>query len=364
MASLQFVKSGLSPFLGVRSVLGRKSSRFCSDSGFTASHKRIFKLQKRWSSKVLNGRGFRVCCRLQEGENESNGYLEPEILEFLGMGLERIEQTRFRYSFEDVLRLLESSSKMTMVKKKFKFSDTKPNGLRVTASSILPTTQQECRNYLGVWNPWIFVFISCNRLRQWLDSTKLPVQNTWSSSSSSPVSVSVSVTTLLTIRVNSSLFIKKAGGEEPPESLFMKELKRRGMTPTSLLEDRNRSMYGLDEEIKLKEDEIGSSKRNLFSTDLDKRLSNQRERSMALNSEGLEGLIPRAKLLLTIGGSFFIGFWPLILITVAFFFALDFYFGSSFVHDASKTPIAQPPYIDPYALLEDEKISQLVPHVN
>ena len=37
-----------------------------------------------------------------------------------------------------------------------------------------------------------------------------------------------------------------------------------------------------------------------------------------------QGLIPRAKLLLTLGGTFFLGFWPLILITVAFFSSLYF----------------------------------------
>lgn len=36
----------------------------------------------------------------------------------------------------------------------------------------------------------------------------------------------------------------------------------------------------------------------------------------------MQGLVPRAKLLLTIGGTFFWGFWPLVLITVAFFAAL------------------------------------------
>lgn len=143
----------------------------------------------------------------------------------------------------------------------------------------------------------------------------------------------------------------------------MKELKRRGMTPTSLLEDSNRGAYGLEEEIKLEED-IGFSKRNAYSTDFEANLSNQRERSMALNSEGLEGLIPRAKLLLTIGGTFFLGFGPLILITVAFFCALYFYFGPTFVHDGSKTPIMPPQYIDPYELLEDERISQIAPRVN
>ncbi|XP_043709312.1 uncharacterized protein LOC122658422 isoform X2 [Telopea speciosissima] len=155
-----------------------------------------------------------------------------------------------------------------------------------------------------------------------------------------------------------------SNSEEPPESLFMKELKRRGMNPTSLLEDSNRSMYGQDEERKLEEDGRSSSQRNAVLSDVEKSLSNQRERSMALNSEGPEGLIPRAKLLLTLGGTFFLGFWPLILVTVTFFSALYFYFGPSFVHDASKTPISLPSYVDPYALLEDGRISKSAPNVN
>ncbi|XP_042508602.1 uncharacterized protein LOC122084438 [Macadamia integrifolia] len=151
--------------------------------------------------------------------------------------------------------------------------------------------------------------------------------------------------------------------EEPPESLFMKELRRRGMNPTSLLKDSNRSVYGLDEEGK-EEDGRSFSKRNAVLPDIEKSLSNQRERSMALNSEGLEGLIPRAKLLLTLGGTFFLGFWPAILLIVAFFSALYFYNGPSFVHDGSKTPISVPSHIDPYALLEDKRISKSAPHVN
>lgn len=88
-------------------------------------------------------------------------------------------------------------------------------------------------------------------------------------------------------------------GKEPPESLFMKELKRRGMTPTSLLEDSatGRSPFpGLMEEMDLVEEEPqrgdggrGSVKRKgVLSADYEKGLLNQRERSMALNSEGLE----------------------------------------------------------------------------
>lgn len=152
----------------------------------------------------------------------------------------------------------------------------------------------------------------------------------------------------------------------------MKELRRRGMTPTSLLEESNRgSSYGLGEkEMELKEESGGARnrgqvKRNgVASVEFEKGVSDQRKRSMALNSEGLEGLVPRAKLLLTIGGTFFLGFWPLISITVAFFAALYFYFGPSFVHDASKMPASPPPYMDPYTLLEEERLSQVAPRVN
>ncbi|CAI9770055.1 unnamed protein product [Fraxinus pennsylvanica] len=156
----------------------------------------------------------------------------------------------------------------------------------------------------------------------------------------------------------------QSNGEEPPESLFMKELRRRGMTPASLLEEKNRSIEG-DDGTKFREEDggWGSSIRNGVMTDYERNLSNQRETSMALNSEGLEGLIPRAKLLLTLGGTFFLGFWPLILATIAFFSALYMYFGSDFVHDASKTPISPPSYIDPYSLLEEEKIYKMAPRL-
>ncbi|XP_022922737.1 uncharacterized protein LOC111430640 [Cucurbita moschata] len=155
---------------------------------------------------------------------------------------------------------------------------------------------------------------------------------------------------------------KESNGEEPPESLFMKELKKRGITPTSLLEDTSNTDFGLGGEMKGENRDF--SRRSAVSTEVDKSLSNQRERSMQLNSEGLEGLIPRAKLLLTIGGTFFLGFWPLIVVTVSFFFALYFFLGPSFVHDGTKTPISPPPYVDPYALLEDERMSQMAPRVN
>lgn len=77
-------------------------------------------------------------------------------------------------------------------------------------------------------------------------------------------------------------------GEEPPESLFMKELKKRGMTPTSLLEDYKQGDVGVDEEMNLNGEDRGFPKRNAVSTNVNRSLDNQREISMALNSEGLE----------------------------------------------------------------------------
>ncbi|CAN1760755.1 hypothetical protein LINPERHAP1_LOCUS7651 [Linum perenne] len=144
----------------------------------------------------------------------------------------------------------------------------------------------------------------------------------------------------------------------------MKELRRRGMTPASLLEESKKGAgFGVDDdEMKLGDGDRVGAKRNAVQTEIDKGLSNQRERSMALNSEGLEGLIPRARVLLTTGGTFFLGFGPLILVTVGFFSALYLVFGSSFVHDGSITLVSPPPYIDPYALLEDERISAITPN--
>ncbi|XP_022991987.1 uncharacterized protein LOC111488465 isoform X2 [Cucurbita maxima] len=119
---------------------------------------------------------------------------------------------------------------------------------------------------------------------------------------------------------------KESNGEEPPESLFMKELKKRGITPTSLLEDTKSTEFELGGETT--GENIDFSGTSAVSTEVSKSLSNQRERSMQLNSEGLE------------------------------------FFGSSFVHDGTQTPPSPPPYVYPYAPLEDERISQIAPRVN
>ncbi|KAG5548283.1 hypothetical protein RHGRI_013847 [Rhododendron griersonianum] len=223
----------------------------------------------------------------------------------------------------------------------------------------------------------------------------------------------------------------KSRGEEPPESLFMKELKKRGMTPISLLEESNRSIFW-DDEMKFKEEERGYSKRNAVTTDYEKGLYAESEPSTALNSglksqhrnmypvillkqvlpeRGYEELpcivcapfgldspiwtfaIPWRNVLLDIlavdlhnsgillcsilscdlmGISHDRGSYEVCNLEVLSrrncgpevrFFDLDVeYCGSAFVHDGSA--ITLPQYVDPYALLEDEMISQTASLVN
>ncbi|WCJ18055.1 hypothetical protein M5689_000433 [Euphorbia peplus] len=166
-----------------------------------------------------------------------------------------------------------------------------------------------------------------------------------------------------TLRISSSVREEDnlTNGDEPPESLFMKELKRRGMNPTQLLEESKKNSYGAEDEMNIGEEARDFFKRKTVSAGFDPSLDNQRERSLALNSEGLEGLIPRGKLLLTLGGTFFLAFWPLILTTVGVFSAVYLYFGSDFVHDGTDMTRSPPQYVDPYELLEDERISQIAP---
>ncbi|KAG0492637.1 hypothetical protein HPP92_005742 [Vanilla planifolia] len=94
-------------------------------------------------------------------------------------------------------------------------------------------------------------------------------------------------------------------GEERPESLFTKELKRRGM------KDAETASYSVpgQEDMESKAENGGDrqwTKRNgVASAEYEKDATGQRERSIALNSVGIEGLVPRAKLLLTLGGHSF-----------------------------------------------------------
>ncbi|KAL5204432.1 hypothetical protein ABZP36_009303 [Zizania latifolia] len=111
-------------------------------------------------------------------------------------------------------------------------------------------------------------------------------------------------------------------GEEAPESLFAKELRRRGMAPGS-------AVPGVKKAGTVEAEEGGrggeAGRKRVAAAEFERVAAGaegQRERSMALNSEGLEGLVPRAKLLLSLGSTFFLGFGPLIIVTVSLFAGL------------------------------------------
>lgn len=93
------------------------------------------------------------------------------------------------------------------------------------------------------------------------------------------------------------------------ESLFAKELAKRGISSTSVDDDGAA---------------VEASGRSLPPPQLAQQKAApsdtpQLEKSRALNSEGLEGLIPRASVLIRLGGGFFLGFVPFILLVSMLF---------------------------------------------
>lgn len=85
----------------------------------------------------------------------------------------------------------------------------------------------------------------------------------------------------------------------------------------------------------------------------------QLEKSRALNSEGLEGLIPRASQLVQLGGGFFLAFGPFIAVISLLFSVAYFALGDSFVHGGS--PSYSPQYVDPYELLSEPTVDPMIP---
>ncbi|GBF94149.1 ribosomal RNA large subunit methyltransferase H [Raphidocelis subcapitata] len=86
----------------------------------------------------------------------------------------------------------------------------------------------------------------------------------------------------------------------------------------------------------------------------------QRERSIAMVNEGLEGLIPRASQLLQLGGSVFLAFAPFILAISLLFAGIYSVFGESFVH-TGEGRVSMPQYIDADALLAEPTVDPYVP---
>ena len=79
----------------------------------------------------------------------------------------------------------------------------------------------------------------------------------------------------------------------------------------------------------------------------------QLQKSRELNSEGLEGFVPRASELLKLAASLTLSFGPWILAVVAVFSFIYGSFGDSFVHGGDPS-LKPPPMYDPDTLLAED----------
>lgn len=149
------------------------------------------------------------------------------------------------------------------------------------------------------------------------------------------------------------LCAKKNGEDqaESPESLFAKELNRRGIDKSKLgnAEDRQ----GQPSSSK------GPSPAPQFAQNREE--GGQLQRSRKLNSEGLEGLIPRVSSLAQLGGSIFLAFLPAVAVISLLFSAIYFVYGQDFVHGGDHRRSAPPPYLDPFDLLDAPTVDPTIP---
>lgn len=90
-------------------------------------------------------------------------------------------------------------------------------------------------------------------------------------------------------------------------------------------------------------------------------LMGQRERSMAMVTEGLEGLIPRASQLVKLGGSVFLAFVPFIAAISVAFAGIYAVMGDSFVHGGDSRS-GLPAYVDPAELLSEPTVDPYIPY--
>lgn len=132
---------------------------------------------------------------------------------------------------------------------------------------------------------------------------------------------------------------------DSPEKLFQKELQRRGL-PTSEQENRSTGKTSTSQ---------AAPPPNVADVE---KLRSQLEESRKLNSEGLEGLIPRAKQLLTLGVTFFLAFTPVIIAISLLFGGISWLYGDQFIHGGRPSFT---PYIDPAELLSEPTVDERIP---
>jgi len=162
--------------------------------------------------------------------------------------------------------------------------------------------------------------------------------------------------------------VSKASDDDVPgsgmgefESLFAKELKRRGISEAATAAEAEKQLEASrvidSKRQKIVRPAAPGTEEQQRQTVLQE-LDGQLERSRQLQSEGLEGLPQRAGSLLTLGSTLFLRFLPAGAFIVGATSLLYLFFGSEFVHfgpyEGMDMPASQPEYIDPYELLASE----------
>eukprot|EP01023_Acetabularia_acetabulum_P006227 TRINITY_DN12603_c0_g1_i12.p2 TRINITY_DN12603_c0_g1~~TRINITY_DN12603_c0_g1_i12.p2 ORF type:complete len:200 (-),score=21.03 TRINITY_DN12603_c0_g1_i12:2297-2896(-) len=140
--------------------------------------------------------------------------------------------------------------------------------------------------------------------------------------------------------------------ENKVESLFMQELKKRGIQNMSDVESTSQQNQQQNQRAPYQDLPKQSSSQ-----------SGQLNKSRALVSEGLEGLIPRATVLLKLGGQFIVGFLPLIVVVGLAFAFLVIGFGDQFIHIGGRNGVNASSYVyyDPDELLSESTYDPMVP---
>lgn len=160
---------------------------------------------------------------------------------------------------------------------------------------------------------------------------------------------------------------KQNSDDETFESLFAKELERRGIASKSPSSDIDFSSKAPQDPFSgtsasQQQPSASATKTSTKAESGDERVeTDQRAKSISLVNEGLEGLFPRASLLVRLGSSFFLGFLPLILALSLVFGSIYGLMGEGFVHGGD-TRSGPPAYVDPEQLLSEPTVDPYIPY--
>ena len=102
----------------------------------------------------------------------------------------------------------------------------------------------------------------------------------------------------------------------------------------------------------------GRGKRGPIGEPLEYVGRDQLQASKELNSEGLEGLPNRAKDLVLLGGTFWLGLLPVVLVVAALIAGVYAFNGEAFIHRGGAPP---PPQVNPYAAMNEPTVDRMVP---